>query len=52
MTDLIDMTQGRPEIDGGDAGDWARAWTANAAHLAATGLYDPRAEHDACGVTA
>ncbi len=26
------------------------AWMANAAHLAAAGLYDPAEEHDACGV--
>ena len=50
MTDLIDMTQDRPSSKGRDAGDWANAWTANAAHLAANGLYDPAEEHDACGV--
>ena len=56
MTDLIDMTQDRPSSKGRDAGDWANAWTANAAHLAANGLYDPRAGHDArgdaCGMVA
>jgi len=30
--------------------DFAAAFRANAAHLAATGLYDPADEHDACGV--
>src|SRR5579885_1441481 len=30
--------------------DFASAYRRNAAHLAAAGLYDPREEHDACGV--
>jgi len=30
--------------------DFAAAYRRNAAHLAASGLYDPREEHDACGV--
>ena len=29
---------------------FAAAYRANAARLAATGLYDPAEEHDACGV--
>src|SRR5581483_3003100 len=31
-------------------GHFAAAWLRDAAHLAAHGLYDPREEHDACGV--
>ena len=30
--------------------DFAASYRRNAAHLAARGLYDPREEHDACGV--
>ncbi len=30
--------------------DFVRRWRAQAAHLAAHGLYDPADEHDACGV--
>ena len=29
---------------------WAETYQSQAAHLAATGLYDPADEHDACGV--
>src|ERR1700685_3002487 len=32
------------------AEDFAAAYRRNAAHLAESGLYDPREEHDACGV--
>src|SRR5882724_7891035 len=30
--------------------NFTKDWLANAAHLAANGLYDPAEEHDACGV--
>ena len=33
-----------------DGKRFIREWRANARHLAATGLYDPADEHDACGV--
>jgi glutamate synthase (NADPH/NADH) large chain len=41
------MTEQR-KIDPGTS--FLAEWDANAAHLAATGMYDPANEHDACGV--